>query len=93
MNIKIRHAGSAEGEFNIPNVGKVDGYCKENNTVYEYHGDYWHGNPLKFNPEDLNERANVTFGELYQRTVQRDNKIKQLGYNLVVKWESEDSTL
>ena len=43
--INIQHACKDGGEFVIPGIGKVDGYCKENNTVYEYHGDYWHGNP------------------------------------------------
>lgn len=33
------------GEYRIEGVGKVDGFCEQTNTVYEYHGDYWHGNP------------------------------------------------
>lgn len=33
-NIFIQHATNG-GEFYIPNTGKVDGYCKETNMVYE----------------------------------------------------------
>jgi len=31
----------------------------------------------------------ITFGELYKRTLVRDNKIRELGYNLVIRWETE----
>ena len=27
---------------------KVDGYISETNTVYEFFGDFWHGNPNNF---------------------------------------------
>ena len=88
LNIKIQHALSDDGEFKIPGIGKVDGYCNETNTIYEYHGNYYHGNPNMFHPEDTNEKIGKTFGELYQKTLERDNKIISFGYNLVVKWET-----
>lgn len=88
QKIQIRCAMSPEGEFKIPEVGKVDGYCKETNTVYEYHGDYWHGNPNVFEQEAMNTTVHKTFGTLYEKTIQRDQKIRSLGFNLVVKWET-----
>ena len=78
-----------ECEYVVDKIGKVDGFCKETNTVYEFHGDYWHGNPKKYKPEDINQINYKTFGELYQKTVERDNKIRELGYNLVTIWEQE----
>lgn len=88
-NIIIQYATSSEGEFKIlsPNEGyyRVDGYHLSTNTVYEYYGDYWHGNPKIFNPNDINQRSGKTFGELYQHTIQRENYIKSLGFNLVTK--------
>jgi len=87
--ITIRHALSEGGEFKISEIGKVDGYCLETNTVYEYHGDYWHGNPLKYNSESINEVNGITFGELYRRTMERDMNIRLLGYNLITKWTTE----
>ena len=93
QNIIIQYALSTAGEYKIPEIGKVDGYCRENNTVYEYHGDYWHGNPSIFNPDDINEVTKKSFGELYQKTVERDDKIRQTGYTLIVKWETEDLDL
>ncbi len=87
--IIIQHATKPEGEFRIENVGKVDGYCKETNTVYEFHGDYWHGNPLIFNREETNLMTKKTYGELYDKTIKRDETIRQLGYNLIIRWETE----
>ena len=40
---------------------KVDGYCYETNTVYEFHGDYWHGNPIVFDSDDTNKCVGKTF--------------------------------
>lgn len=88
-NICIQHALKLEGEFRISGIGKVDGYCVGTNTVYEYHGDYWHGNPLVYNHIEINPTNKKSYGELYAKTIERDNKIKGLGYKLVVKWESD----
>ncbi len=90
-SVKIQYIDPKKGiaEFIIPEVGKVDGYCHETNTVYEFHGDFWHGNPNVFDPEDINPVNGKTFEELYNTTIERDNKIRKLGFNLVVKWESD----
>ena len=88
-NINIQHACNA-GEYVITSTKyKADGYCKENNTIYEFHGDYWHGNPKVFNPDDINEIVKCTYRELYDKTLSRENKIKELGYNLVTIWEND----
>lgn len=89
-NIHIQH-GNNGGEFRIPNTKiSVDGYCQENNTVYEFHGDRWHGNPKIFQPNDqCHPHSNLSAGELYKKTINRENLIKSLGYNLVVMWEGD----
>lgn len=68
---------------------KCDGYCEETNTIYEFYGDIWHGNPNKYNKDDFNPINKKTFGELYQNTIDRENIIKENGYNLITIWESE----
>jgi G:T-mismatch repair DNA endonuclease (very short patch repair protein) len=88
-NITIQHAEN-EGEFVIPDTRykkRADGYCKETNTIYEFHGDYWHGNPKVFLPTEINKSTHTTFGELYQKTLERECYIKEMGYNLVIMWE------
>lgn len=88
-NIIIQHAENG-GEYRIPGTKyHADGYCAETNTVYEFHGSYWHGDPKKYNPGDINPSVGKTYGELYARTIARENEIKALGYNFVIMWESD----
>lgn len=65
----------------------VDGL--NNNTIYEFYGDYWHGNPKIYSSDKLNTHNSKTFGELFSRTIQREQILKQSGYNLVSIWESD----
>jgi hypothetical protein len=89
-NIYIQHMGNSNQEYKIKNTKwKADGYCKETNTIFEYHGNYFHGNPKIFNPEDINTLCKATYGDLYKKTLEREQKIKDLGYNLEVMWESD----
>ena len=67
----------------------VDGYDKNTNTIYEFLGDYYHGNPKKFKLCDYNETCNKTFGELYYNTFEKFRLLKNLGYNIKYVWESD----
>ena len=92
-NVSIQHARNT-GEFKIPNTRyKADGYCAETNTIYEFWGDFWHGNPLHHAADDINPIAKKTFGELYKKTQLKRAKIIELGYNLVEIWESDWSSM
>jgi hypothetical protein len=54
-NTQIKHAENG-GEYKIPNTSySLDGYDAKNNTVYEFHGDFWHGNPKKYKPDEVND--------------------------------------
>ena len=55
-------------------------------TIYEYNGSFWHGYPNLYNSEDMNNVVCKTFGELYKKTVKKEKKIKNLGYNYVSIW-------
>lgn len=67
----------------------VDGFDPITNTVYEFNGDYWHGNPHKFNRDDINKTIGIPFGELYDRTIEKENNLRSIGYNVVKVWESD----
>lgn len=87
----IQHAENL-GEYLIPGtLLKADGFCEETNTIYEFYGDKFHGNPKIFNPDEKCHPydKNITAGELYSKTIERENIIKNMGYNLVTIWESE----
>lgn len=65
---------------------KFDGFDRKANTVYEYFGSFWHGNPDKYKSEDVNCRTGTTFGELYESTLKKINAIKSAGYELIFVW-------
>ena len=87
----IRHMiNNDDGEFIISNSNyKADGYSKINNTIYEYHGDFWHGNPKIYNPDDINPITKTTYKQLYDNTMEKQSYCEVNHYNYVSIWESE----
>ena len=90
---KLTHNENGGKEHRIPyNDGKwffIDAWDEETNTVYEFHGDYFHGNPYLFKAEDLNKTVKKTYGELYEATMQKKQILEEMGYNYVCVWESD----
>lgn len=66
---------------------RVDGFDPTTNTVYEYNGSFWHGDLRCFERDALNERVKKTFGELYDRTIRREEQLRAAGYTVIVMWE------
>lgn len=64
----------------------VDGFNPTTNTVYLYHGRFWHGCPEKYNQNEIHPILKVKMKQLYEQTLSWENKIKEAGYNLIVKW-------
>lgn len=74
----------------LPGLGNlhVDGYDPKTNTVYEFYGDYWHGNPNVYDENEMNTTVKKTFGELYRKTLEREELIKK-NYKLITIWEKD----
>lgn len=68
---------------------KVDGFDPETNTVWEFDGDFWHGNPTIYDRNAINPRTNTTFGELYDKTLRKKEILEKSGYNVISIWESD----
>lgn len=78
------------GEFKPPGTSVfVDGFCLETNTIFEFQGDFWHGNPKSFDQTHINPRTGCTYGELFCKTISRRAKLESLGYTVVEMWESD----
>jgi hypothetical protein len=67
----------------------VDGFDPQTNTVYEFDGDYWHGNPEKHDPLAINEKTKRTFGSHFEDTLKKRSDLQRSGYTVVSIWESE----
>jgi len=57
----------------------VDGYGPSTKTLFQYHGCHFHGGSAYC------KQGNVR--ELFQKSRQQEEKIKNADYNLVVVWE------
>lgn len=64
---------------------RVDGI--KNNKIFEFLGDYWHGNPHKFNPDHIHPIKNVTYRKLFENTFNKFNILKNNNYRVYYIWE------
>lgn len=64
---------------------KPDGL--KNNTIYEFNGDFWHGNPHKFVHNTINTINKKTFGKLYLDLLNRELFLIDNGFHVIPIWE------
>jgi len=82
-------------ELKIPNknreirVGKYIVDALYEGIVYEYLGDFWHGNPSIYAPNDINRVSKEKYGDLLLHTIHRLNKISKK-HKIIYRWESGD---
>ena len=77
-------------EYKIKDLGfRVDGFDPPTNTVYEFLGDYWHGNPEIYSAKKINASSKKSFGKLYQETFDRLRLLEKAGYRVVYIWEND----
>jgi len=97
-NIYIRYKlNHNDGEYKIPesnNKYSADGYDPKTNTIYEYHGCYWHGCKNCFDSSKKHPLyQQVTYGDLYNKTQNKKNFCISKGYKYVEMWECEFNKL
>lgn len=70
-------------------IGKytVDGLL--NKTVFEFLGDYYHGNPSIYKKDQVNNKVHKTFGELFSNTIKKFELLKSQGYDIIYIWEKD----
>ncbi|AMN83755.1 hypothetical protein D5b_00333 [Faustovirus] len=91
-NIDIRHAEKLDKEYVIPGTSyNADGYIELGNKkiIFEFHGDFWHGYKGLLRQDEINPRTKTTFGKLYEDTLRKETKLRELGYTLIVIWQSD----
>lgn len=50
---------------------------------------YWHGNLKLYIPNNINKRNGKTFEFLNKKTFERENFLKENGFNIISIWESD----
>lgn len=88
-NIEIQHAKN--GGEKVIGLYRVDGYTEVDGVkiVLEFHGDFWHGNPVKYSRSTNNPVNQMTMGELHDKTLEKRRYLENLGYIYRCIWESE----
>ena len=89
--VNIQHAlNGGEKKLTIGNkTYKVDGFCEETNTVYEFYGCFWHGHPKCYRSNIINTKNQKDMGTLNDLTVEKRDTIKNAGYNHVSTYECQ----
>ena len=87
----IKHAlNGGEKKLTIDDkTYKVDGFCEETNTVYEFYGCFWHGCPKCYRPNIINTKNQKDMGTLNDQTIEKRDTIKNAGYNHVSTYECQ----
>ena len=57
--------------------------------VIEFYGDYWHGNPTKYNGDQVLLSSGALYRDIWERDRVKEEYIKSLGYKLLIIWESD----
>ena len=87
----IQHVRNA-GEYHGPGTTfTVDGFHRETNTVYEFHGCFWHGCPKCYpvrNEKHL-RLCKRTMDAVYENTQNKMSHLRAQGYNVIEMWECE----
>ncbi|XP_066279615.1 uncharacterized protein [Branchiostoma lanceolatum] len=68
---------------------KVDGFCEETKTVYEYNGCFYHGCQTCFKPSTRNPVNDTLMIELYMDTLRKKRMIERTGLVYVEMWTHE----
>ena len=93
-DVEIKHAGKgAQHAVKLKGWRKrpVDGYAASTNTVYQFHGSYWHGDPRVFAPDIVNQTNHKRMGELYEETRKWTEALKGAGFIVKEMWELDFS--
>jgi hypothetical protein len=67
----------------------VDGIDYDNKVIYEFYGDFFHGNPTIYDENDINPLLKETYGSLYRKTLEKEKAIFDFGFRLVSIWEKD----
>jgi len=100
--VKFQRKSKVEEDFlnyiSIPNttdnrqfiIGNfiVDGF--KDGVIYEFLGDFWHGNPEKYSDmTKVNVISNKSYNQLYQETIDRFKYLSNRGYIIKYIWEND----
>ncbi|XP_030761194.1 uncharacterized protein LOC115886248 [Sitophilus oryzae] len=88
--VEIIHA--AKQQESIVAGCKVDGYCRETNQVFEFHGCYYHGCPRCYRYDrqvPLKDDPTQTLDSRHENTLTKTQHLIDQGYEVIEMWECD----
>lgn len=67
----------------------VDGFLPELGIVYEFLGDFWHGNPTIYSADEINTVNHTKYGQLFEATLSKIAALKATGLSVCFVWEND----
>jgi hypothetical protein len=67
--------------------GNLENPCKFNNHIWEFQGDYFHGNPSKYDKDD--KFHGTSYSNKHNKDLDKKKFYEENGYIVNIKWESE----
>ena len=63
-------------------------FCYKNKII-EFHGDFWHMNPIRYSANDVNKKTKIKAIDIWEHDKFKNNLCKENGYKLKNIWESD----
>ena len=63
--------------------------CSDRKKIIEYHGDYWHANPNKYDSNFIVKQAGLTASEIWKHDENKSRVARNRGFEIYVIWENE----
>lgn len=79
-----------ESEQTVVSNYTSDEVDHNNKVIIELNGDFWHCNPLNYNPNYFHPFIKLTANEIWKRDEKRIAEYKNNGWDVFIIWESED---
>jgi very-short-patch-repair endonuclease len=80
--------GDVQYEYQI-GIYSVDFYIPRYNMIIEFYGDYWHCNPLQYDPLYEHKILGTTAQDKWSYDKKRIDYITERGYNVSIIWEND----
>ena len=84
-----RNGGEQKLSVNTVNSVKVDGCDPEKRIAYEFHGCFINGCLDCYERNTINSLTGLTMHEMYEKTLEKKQKLIAAGYELVEMWECQ----
>lgn len=90
--IQLEHAmnmGEKRIKLQDGKIVRADGFDNETNTIFEFHGCFWHGCDKCYTADEKNSMNKKKMSTLLANTNKREQQLRDMGFTVIVIWDHE----